>query len=328
MSKLKSIKNQKFGKLLISEEFKNKDGRQIVKCVCDCGIVCEKFRCHIISGNTTSCGCQKVKGPMIHNFKGFGEIHGDYWSSLKRGAGKRGFVFDLEIKYGWELFQKQNGCCAISGVPLTFSTNRRRNYKNQTASLDRIDSEKGYVKNNVWWVHKDVNKIKSNLTLEELQKWSKLIASHRPKDQSKWDKRFLSLAKFVSTWSKDPSTQVGAVIFDDSNRIISLGYNGLSTGIEDKMLEDRDRKLKLVIHAETNAIMFAKQNLKGCSIATWPFMPCSNCSSNIIQAGITRVIYPEAIGEKATRWADSFRLSQEQFDEAGVIQKQYKLEEI
>jgi len=139
----------------------------------------------------------------------------------------------------------------------------------------------------------------------------------------KWDKRFIDLAKHFAKWSKDPSTQVGAVIFDKDNRIISVGYNGLPAGVSDVGLEDRDRKYKTIIHAEMNAIIFANRSLDGCQIATWPFMPCSNCSSAIIQSGIVRCVYPKATGERAIRWQESFNLSKSQFDEAGVVTKEY-----
>lgn len=145
-------------------------------------------------------------------------------------------------------------------------------------------------------------------------------------DQQKWDLRFLSLAKHISTWSKDPSTQVGAVIFDSRNRIISMGYNGLPSGVTDKDLENRELKYKKIIHAETNAIIFANRDLEGCSIATYPFMPCSNCSSVIIQAQIKRVIYPKASEEKSLRWGDSFLIASEQFQEAGVEVTEYLLD--
>lgn len=145
-------------------------------------------------------------------------------------------------------------------------------------------------------------------------------------DQEKWDLRFLSLAKFISTWSKDPSTQVGAVIFDSKNRIVSMGYNGLPAGVPDDNLDNRERKYKTIIHAETNAIIFAGRNLEGCSIATYPFMPCSNCSSAIIQSEIKRVIYPRVSEEKALRWADSFSIAMEQFSKAGVEVTEYVID--
>lgn len=148
------------------------------------------------------------------------------------------------------------------------------------------------------------------------------------KEQEKWDLRFLALAKFISTWSKDPSTQVGAVIFDSSNRIISMGYNGYPAGVPDEGLENRERKYKTIIHAETNAIIFAQRDLSGCQIATYPFMPCSNCSSAIIQSGIKRVVYPSVSEEKALRWGDSFGIAMEQFLNAGVETTEYFCEDV
>jgi len=144
----------------------------------------------------------------------------------------------------------------------------------------------------------------------------------------KWNLRFLFLAKHVATWSKDPSTKVGAVIFDPENRVVSLGYNGLPMGLNDGNIQDRERKYKTILHAEINAILFSTRSLKDCTIATWPFMPCSNCSSAIIQSGIKRCIFPRAYGDRATRWADSFLIASEQFEEAGIEMTQYDVAEL
>lgn len=67
---------------------------------------------------------------------------------------------------------------------------------------------------------------------------------------NKWDFRFLDLAKFISSWSKDPSTKVGAVITDWDNRIVSIGYNGFPKNVHDcpNMLEDRATKYLSLIH--------------------------------------------------------------------------------
>lgn len=134
----------------------------------------------------------------------------------------------------------------------------------------------------------------------------------------KWDLRFLELARFVSTWSKDPSTQVGAVIVDKENRVVSLGYNGLPKGINDtqERLNNRDLKLKLIVHAELNAIQFARQNLDGCTLYTHPFMPCSVCAGQVIQSGISRVV--SLLESNYSKWADSIALSKQIFKEAGV----------
>jgi dCMP deaminase len=134
----------------------------------------------------------------------------------------------------------------------------------------------------------------------------------------KWELRYLEMAKLVSTWSKDPSTKVGAVIVDSDNTVISVGFNGLPRRIQDtdQRLNNRDIKLKMIIHAEINAIITAKRPLNGTTIYTYPFMSCSQCAGMIIQSGICRHISYKTNNE---RWKDSFDLALEMFDEARVI---------
>jgi dCMP deaminase len=134
---------------------------------------------------------------------------------------------------------------------------------------------------------------------------------------SDWDRRYLALAEFISGWSKDPSTKVGAVITDSNNRVISIGFNGLPRGMEDttERLENRELKYKLMVHAERNAIIFAERPLHGCTLYTWPFMPCSVCAGIVSQAGIRRVVAPFSDNP---RWQDDFKLTKEMFAETGV----------
>lgn len=141
--------------------------------------------------------------------------------------------------------------------------------------------------------------------------------------ESKWDLRFLGLAAHVAQWSKDPSTKVGAVITDDKNRIISLGYNGFPRGVLDsnERLENRETKYKIIVHAERNAILFAGKSLDNCIIYTWPFQPCSVCAGIIIQSGISRVVSPTC---NNIRWYDDFKLAQEMFLEAKIPIKFYE----
>lgn len=136
-------------------------------------------------------------------------------------------------------------------------------------------------------------------------------------DIRKWDTRFIELAKHISTWSKDPSTQVGAVIIDKRNRIISTGYNGFPRGIKDTStrLNDRETKYSMVVHGEINALLFATQPLDGATLYLWPFLSCSHCTAIIINAGIKRVVAPL---NDNPRWNDSIKLSCELYHEAGV----------
>lgn len=132
-----------------------------------------------------------------------------------------------------------------------------------------------------------------------------------------WDRWFLGMSEYISTASKDPSTKVGAVIVDRDRRIVSTGYNGFPKGIEDseELLHNREKKYKLIIHGEMNAILFAKRSVEGCTLYTTPFLPCATCSSFIIQSGITRVVswYVDN-----PRWNESIQLANAMFAEAGV----------
>lgn len=136
--------------------------------------------------------------------------------------------------------------------------------------------------------------------------------------QFKWDQRFLSLAEKVSRWSKDPSTKVGSVIVDpETQRIISLGYNGFPRGVADtpERLELRETKYDLVINAEMNALQFAERSVKRCTLYVYPLPPCIRCATQIIQAGIKRVVAPSSWPE---RWNDSMTKAFDLFDEAYV----------
>jgi dCMP deaminase len=139
--------------------------------------------------------------------------------------------------------------------------------------------------------------------------------------EDKWVARFIKLAEEVSTWSKDPSSQVGAVIVRPDRTIASVGFNGFPRGVEDchDRIANRDTKLLYTIHAEMNAILSAKEPLKGYSLFVWPFQPCAHCSASIIQSGIKDVYCPfNAHLDSYERWADSFKAALQMFDEAGV----------
>lgn len=132
-----------------------------------------------------------------------------------------------------------------------------------------------------------------------------------------WDKWFVNMAKYVSTASKDPSTQTGAVITDPSRRVISVGYNGLAKGVEDTpdRLNNREIKYKVIVHCERNALLFARGSVEGCTLYTWPFMSCSTCAAMVINAGIKRCVAPFSDNE---RWIAEFELSKQMFKEAEV----------
>lgn len=135
---------------------------------------------------------------------------------------------------------------------------------------------------------------------------------------NKWDKRFLNVAREVSTWSKDPSTQVGAVAVRDK-RILSTGYNGFPTSVEDDyaIYNNRKEKYKRIVHAEMNVIYNAGLHgisLKDSTLYIWGLPVCSQCALGIIQSGIIRIV---AVNVKPERhdWCASSELSNEMFGE-------------
>jgi len=138
---------------------------------------------------------------------------------------------------------------------------------------------------------------------------------------NKWDKRYLALAKEVASWSKDPSTQVGAVTVGNKKEVLSQGFNGFPRGIVDSedRYNNRETKYKYVVHAEMNAIYnatYSGVSLDGAVLYVYGLPICSECAKGIIQVGIKKVIIEKS--KELDNWNESVALSQEMFDEAGV----------
>ena len=139
----------------------------------------------------------------------------------------------------------------------------------------------------------------------------------------KWGDRYLGLAREVSTWSKDPSTKVGAVVIGNNGEVLTQGFNGFPRGISDNSarLKDRERKYKLVVHAEMNAIYNAGLNgisLDGSTLYVYGLPVCNECAKGIIQVGIKKVV---AVRPKDynTDWDDSIKDAKALFKEAEVM---------
>ena len=138
----------------------------------------------------------------------------------------------------------------------------------------------------------------------------------------KWKKRYLGLAAQVGTWSKDPKTQVGAIIVGDKNQVISQGYNGFPRRVFDgkERYLDRDTKLRYVVHAEANAIYNAAFNgtkLQGSTLFVHGLPVCSECAKAIIQVGIKHIVIDYNY-EQDDRWVKSFEMTKIMFEEAGI----------
>ncbi len=147
----------------------------------------------------------------------------------------------------------------------------------------------------------------------------------------KWDRRFLNLAKEISTWSKDPSTQVGAVIVDSDGIIIATGYNGFPRRLSDapELYADREKKYKRVVHAELNAILHTAIDIpKFSTLYVTPIPPCTECTKAILtKEGIFRVVIGLGNGTWCAKWDAENKIAEEMMSEAGVHRTVYPLED-
>lgn len=172
----KNLTGLKFGLLEvigISEVSRNGHYRYNVKC--DCGDEKTVLGTHLLSGATKSCGCLRRQPPR--NWKGCGSVSMTYFNSIKRGAmggkGRSEMDFDITIEYVSRILDDiQDGKCALSKLPISV--------KSKTASIDRIDSSKGYVEGNIQWLHKDVNMMKRHYSINYFIKLCGLISENQP----------------------------------------------------------------------------------------------------------------------------------------------------
>lgn len=148
-----------------------------------------------------------------------------------------------------------------------------------------------------------------------------------------WDEYFFAIVDAVSARSHDENTHYGCVIVDERNRIVSTGYNGFPTGVDDaKLPSNREDKLEIdidgfnetvtkydvMVHAEINAITSSHRNLAGCKLYITAF-PCLNCCKIIIASGIRKVVYKNMNRGAQYQIGTSMFL----FEQAGVECKQF-----
>jgi hypothetical protein len=178
---------QKFGLLTVIEERPPTPvGHSTWLCRCDCGKEVVRTSTSMKRSQFSSCGCWHREGFENPLFRGVGEISGNwFWSVVYRSASGRKSRYGIErkleidIQFIWDLFLKQNRKCALSGIELTFpKNNNKEENKKSTASLDRIDSSKGYTKDNVQWVHKDINRMKNVYSQEYFIEMCKAVSEN------------------------------------------------------------------------------------------------------------------------------------------------------
>lgn len=156
--------------------------------------------------------------------------------------------------------------------------------------------------------------------------------SKKRKDYLSWDEYFMAIAKLSAMRSKDPSTQVGACIVSDKNRILSIGYNGAPNGYNDDLFPwDRegdplDTKYMYVVHAERNAVLNyrgSRSELENAKIYVDLF-PCNECAKEIIQAGIKEVVY---LKDEFKAYQEQVVASKRMFDACGVKYRKLIMED-
>jgi dCMP deaminase len=136
----------------------------------------------------------------------------------------------------------------------------------------------------------------------------------------KWDLRFLKLAKEVASWSRDPSTQTGAVIVRPNRSVVSVGFNGFPQNMPDlpELYANREEKYSRIVHCEMNAFIFAYGDVQGCTLYTWPFASCDRCAVHMLQAGIKRFVFPTLPPDKVERWGEPLARTKKYFNECKV----------
>jgi dCMP deaminase len=142
-----------------------------------------------------------------------------------------------------------------------------------------------------------------------------------------WDERYLALAMQVSQWSKDPSSQMGAVISDSKGRMVALGYNGFPAKVHNlnERWHNKNKKYEMVVHAEANAALIAGGAALGGTVYVYGPRPiCGPCAGILIQAGVKRAVAipPPCEGTPMNpgdeKWVKSGRLAIKMFKEAKV----------
>ena len=170
----KDLTGKRFGFLyVVSVSEVSRNGHYRYNVICDCGKEKTVLGTHLLSNKTTSCGCKRRQPPR--NWSGCGTVSKTYFNSLQRGAsggkGRKAMDFTIDIEYIADLLDNnQLGKCALSGISISVSAS--------TASLDRIDSSKGYIHGNVQWLHKDVNMMKRHYSTEYFKKLCAIVSSN------------------------------------------------------------------------------------------------------------------------------------------------------
>lgn len=180
------LTGKRFGKLTIISRASTPGAKHVRwNAVCDCGVRKTVHGDAVKRGTSRSCGCIRqeqgswnrgIVREQNHVYRGIGAFSASHYGDIKYKATKRRLEFSVTHERLWELFNEQGGVCALSGIPLHFESYSKAN--DATASLDRIDSSKGYVEGNVQWVYRSINFMKGKMTDEQFIEVCKRVAEY------------------------------------------------------------------------------------------------------------------------------------------------------
>ena len=182
MSKV-DLAGQKFHSLMAIRPTQDRTSYGVVwECICECGNSTTAVAYALKSGRRKSCGCKDKRTGQNHfAYSGYEGITGFAWNQIRNSAKHRHIQFCISIEDAWDVFVNQHGICALTGEPLHLATNTKELLqKKQTASLDRIDSSKGYEKGNIQWVRKEINQMKLDMSQEEFVTWCQVVDHYNP----------------------------------------------------------------------------------------------------------------------------------------------------
>jgi hypothetical protein len=172
----------KIGHLTIIEKIKERTRNPKWKCKCECGNDVIRTSASFKGNWQPSCGCLRKQnlGNTHPSYKGYKDLPRSVYNSIKNGAEIRKIKFDITIEYMWNLYIKQNKKCALSGLNIYFGNQSRNPEKKieKTASLDRIDSSKGYIEGNMQWINKKINIMKNKTNQKDFINMCKKIVEY------------------------------------------------------------------------------------------------------------------------------------------------------
>lgn len=270
------------GKLTAIKWLKVENQANVWLCKCDCGNYTEVSAANF-NFRTQSCGkCGREKVKTISLIPAY------LLKNIKTGALSREFSYELTEDFLWNLYKKQEGKCKLTGRKIIFNKKSKEN----TASLDRINSKLGYTEENVQWIHKDVNIIKNRFDEDYFLGICLDICNNKTIsniDRPAWCDYFFGIALIASTRSMDSQTKVGSVITTKDNLILGTGYNSFPKNMPDNELPNvRPEKYDFIIHSEISCISNCTSLQDAYSIYVTQ-KPCLNCLKSILATPIKNI---------------------------------------